>query len=505
MKNLKILLLFICSMALTNGYSNHYAGVNISYDYIGDSTGIAGEYRFTVKVFIDEGTGSLAGVTNFGIGAASSCAAVVGISLTRINPPPHLAAGNGGFIVPGRDFCHSKVGALRVYSMYIFAGNYVLSTPCADWRFYFVAPGRTGGVNNLVGGQVGNDDLYVHTTLNNLHGNNDSPETAYMENAKYFCVGSDARINPNHKEKDGDSLYFKFTPAHYSETIVASYNAGYSATSPITPLNTAILDPVNGLLRFKPTQMERDVIALTIEEWRKDTLGVYYLISESQRDFEIFITNSCDTMAVNWGPYGDTIPLISNLECGDSLISLKLSRSTHCQSIDSDGSDFKILTPNGDSLEISSVLKSCMDSYTDSINLVLSDTLSQNDTLYLISRKGSSQNSLFNSCGFESRVGDTLMFRVQNCLANNFGIDNSLAYSEWTVYPNPSKGLFQVKFKGMEGLKELSVYDVRGQLVLQHSSSNMEVEIDLTFLEPGIYFIQNRSTTNWSTKKLLVE
>lgn len=502
MKNFKIAFFFSIIFISNYGFSAHVGGGRITYDYIGDSTGVAGEYFIRLEIVRDQ-FGIQFGNLGRTINVKSSCTVDDSFIAQKINPPSHLDAGDGGFIIPGLDLCHATNALVKKYSLFIYEGTYILPSQCSDWEFSFTSGTRSIGIANF---NLSNQSMYCYSQLNNTFAENDLITTSYVENSKVFCVGSQARISPFFKEADGDSIRFKLSTPFDDQNQPIIYASGYSAGSPLSSSTGTILNPTNGLLRFTPTQNELVVVGITIEEWRKNNLGVYYKIGETVRDFQINLTNSCDTNNFNWNPFFDSISSPTILECGDSLIPIALTKSTFCGSLSANGSDFKLLKSNGDSLEIKSIRGNCTDKYSDSIQLVLNDTLSQNDTLYLISRVGQDQNSLFNSCGFESRVGDTLMFRVQNCgPLNNFALNGSLEQAEWEIYPNPSSGTIKLNFNRMLGVKQISIFNVQGQLVFQKTSSSLEMEVDLSSLKTGIYFIQNESDSHRYSKKLLVE
>lgn len=69
------------------------------------------------------------------------------------------------------------------------------------------------------------------------------------------------------------------------------------------------------------------------------------------------------------------------------------------------------------------------------------------------------------------------------------------------LYPNPTSGLFQIK--GLENMN-ISVFNTYGLLVASFRNLPGK-QINLTQLEPGIYFIEVFSHDNVITKKLVIE
>lgn len=112
----------------------------------------------------------------------------------------------------------------------------------------------------------------------------------------------------------GDSLSYELVEALVSLNYPASYNSGFSPTSPLTYLgspnaNLALpygfhLNPVTGDLQFRPTATsEIAVVVIEVKEWRKVN-GTMQVIGRTRRDMQFIIT-SCPSNAnpTLSGPY----------------------------------------------------------------------------------------------------------------------------------------------------------------------------------------------------------
>jgi len=75
---------------------------------------------------------------------------------------------------------------------------------------------------------------------------------------------------------------------------------------------------------------------------------------------------------------------------------------------------------------------------------------------------------------------------------------------EVTIYPNPSSGIFKLKYKGSStGFNYVNIYDISGRLVkridcpigyinsvnINDNTSEKEIQLDLKDLNEGIYII----------------
>ena len=85
-------------------------------------------------------------------------------------------------------------------------------------------------------------------------------------------------------------------------------------------------------------------------------------------------------------------------------------------------------------------------------------------------------------------------------------IDNTLN-AQFSLVPNPSKDLVNVKFSGIEENVEVSVFNVLGRQVLfQNAHQVMEIPLDISFLESGIYFVKVKGDKGqFESKKIIKE
>jgi len=78
--------------------------------------------------------------------------------------------------------------------------------------------------------------------------------------------------------------------------------------------------------------------------------------------------------------------------------------------------------------------------------------------------------------------------------------------NEFSIYPNPSQGIVNLKFSNTEK-KQIEVYSILGNSVYSETTSKGSVQLNLTDLNKGVYFIkisdQNGSTL--ITKKMILQ
>ncbi len=94
-----------------------------------------------------------------------------------------------------------------------------------------------------------------------------------------------------------------------------------------------------------------------------------------------------------------------------------------------------------------------------------------------------------------------------NILGTN-AIDNTQVYN-LSVYPNPSKGVFQIKTQYPDGLTRVTVNSVDGQSVKTyyfHSAAEMNnYSFDLSSLSSGLYFLNVENSHGTGVKRIILE
>lgn len=88
------------------------------------------------------------------------------------------------------------------------------------------------------------------------------------------------------------------------------------------------------------------------------------------------------------------------------------------------------------------------------------------------------------------------------------GVNDHTAFADFTVYPNPSSGLFTVNLSSNQDVK-MSLFDVRGRNVYAEVHSNNSVtfnkEVDFSSMAAGIYLLNVESGSKKATKKIIIQ
>lgn len=103
--------------------------------------------------------------------------------------------------------------------------------------------------------------------------------------------------------------------------------------------------------------------------------------------------------------------------------------------------------------------------------------------------------------GFDTSL---VIFDYDACV----GVDEAFRNSHFHIYPNPSSGLFNIESMGLEGETNLRVLDARGAEVYRESLHLVQQgylhEINLSFLEKGLYYISFMNNNFRYAEKIII-
>ena len=294
MRSLKTLVVFIISSLFLECFGSHISGAEISYRHISGQ-----QYEVELVLYRDMTPGT-AGIGNSAnILVTSSCFSPFNFSATRSNPPGSTPAGDGGVITPGFEECVAF--GIIAPSTHIFKGIVSLPSDCSDIVFSYSSCCRSGCIDNLENCAPyscnGNcpDATYVEASLNNLLGDNSTPEFV-NPGLKAFCTNNSYYWNLGGIESDGDSVFYSLVDPRQSTNGILAFAPGFSANHPFTTApgsNGVTIDGQAGQLIFTTGNIqETSVLVLEAEEWRKIS-GVWTRVGTSLRDIQISIVATC--------------------------------------------------------------------------------------------------------------------------------------------------------------------------------------------------------------------
>ena len=445
MKKILSTLLLLLSFV---GFGSHYAGGDIQYRYIGDSTGITNHYKVILRLYRDaSGIGMPATTT---VTVSSSCYANINI--------PMIQQAGSGLVAPTLFDCVTPNSAgTRTLEIYTYKGFVILPGVCTNFKFWWSDCCRPGGITNIFAsnGNFGNDGFFFDADLNNTLGNNSSP-IFVSEPVRAFCVNKTFNWAQTSVEYDNDSIHYELINCRegvYPTQTNIPFDAGYTATQPVTSTFFNI-NPKTGTINFLPTTQEIDVLSVKITEYRFDSLfTIWYPVGSSSRDMMISISANCSPTATQGvildynfpGQYIDSITMLPAVDynCGDSLVELNFLIKIDCESIADDGSDFRLTNPLGQPIPIKRLSATCdINNETKQITVHLFKPLLVNGRYFLYSKTGNDGNTLNNKCGFPMEEFDTLVLVVDDCFEPVWDFENVTVINdnhtmlEWSIDTN---------------------------------------------------------------------
>lgn len=105
-------------------------------------------------------------------------------------------------------------------------------------------------------------------------------------------------------------------------------------------------------------------------------------------------------------------------------------------------------------------------------------------------------------------VNDTCSSRVDYITTHYFvntltGIDDPNPNLVFTISPNPTDGIFNVKSAITP--EKISVADISGRIILEVCNTSNTSTLDLTTFPPGIYFVRVYSGENSSVQRIILK
>ncbi len=139
----------------------------------------------------------------------------------------------------------------------------------------------------------------------------------------------------------------------------------------------------------------------------------------------------------------------------------------------------------------------------DTLSLYANDTaeFTLNDNEYKILAEERFSQNVYIDCGQYSETDDVKTDTLKVKYSET-GIENTDDVL-FEIYPNPSKGILNLKTKAANGF-EFSILNSTGQLVFKAKSNSAENVFNVKHIEPGLYFLQFKTESGFSSKSTLV-
>lgn len=297
MMKFSIRLFFLsCLLFLSQWVSaSHFMGVDVTYECLGPCT-----YRIYFSIYLDcLGAATTTPIsiatgptptTAFVTGLPGGCVvqplgAWIGVSAEDVTP-----------ICPGSvTSCTSATStALGVVGYTWYQDYNICPSTCTSFQINWGSCCRNYAITSGAGG----DGIYTQSTTitPNLTPCNSSPSFG-DDPVPYICAGQAFTFSQGAFDVDGDSLVYSLGPCFASANQLVTYNAGYSATSPLGPGWNVSINSNTGIISVSPTPggggPAVGVLCVYVQEWRIINC-VPTLIGTVSRDMQ-FTVIQCTT------------------------------------------------------------------------------------------------------------------------------------------------------------------------------------------------------------------
>ena len=429
--------------------ASHILGGDIQYKYVGDSTGVTGQYRIKLVIYREQSGVGLGTAQTVTINAPS-CNLTTNVTCS-LSQPEFGAATLGAYdCIP-----QGTSGSYFSPMVNIYIGYVTLTQTCNDYVMYWQSCCRPFGVTGIANSSGAG--FYFEAELNNTLGYNSAP-TFISIPLSYICTGGYINYLQNAYEKDGDSINYELIPAREfawgNGGVSVGYAAGFTYLQPIhtDPAGPFTLNTQTGNITFIANTQETSVIAIRVNEYRFDSTYLFWeKVGSSNREIQVSVAANCNPIVNQGVKLDQNAPGVTlrpdgkqqvDYKCLDSTVMLYFTLSVECVSISPDGSDFRLTAPNGQPIPIDKLIPfPNVNGETDSIRVKLFKPLSMNGEYYLYSKVGNDGNTLLNKCGKAMDEFDTIVLLVNDCVnldmqLTNVSIDeDKRPHIYWSIDP----------------------------------------------------------------------
>jgi len=181
---------------------------------------------------------------------------------------------------------------------------------------------------------------------------------------------------------------------------------------------------------------------------------VWTVLPTSPEGWEFIPDASCAGSAFNGFASIDTSSFwpVVEANCYTTTIGLKVGDGELvCNTIDPNGSEIRLYTPQGTLLQTRTVSTNCVNGRTDSLTIELAEQFLFNGDHYLVVRNGIDGDGLMGECGTGAFAFDTIIVRLGDCYQYNEQLDmlnvsvnrdNGSSTLTWSKPPNFDPNFF---------------------------------------------------------------
>ncbi len=377
------------------------AGGEIGYRCLG-----ANRVEITIGLFSDCGATGQQVYTSVDVNFSSNSCGWLGVQTLPLINGGGVEVSTGPYPVCGVSSCQG--GTAYGIRKYVYQGVLQLQGACTDWLVSCELLNRNTVVTSLVSPQ--DYSLHLEAGFDNQNFPNDSSTVFANPAVLLSCVNDGLFYDPLYTDAAADSVRALLIPSQGipgpgQPLTNVPYAIGYSPSLPFQTTAGFQFDPVSGIFSGQPAIQEGATVACRFERYRNGSLAGYVV-----REVQVLIALTCNR------PPALSTATIDTMNCGDTSLVLHFAMPLRCNSVATDGSDFRLLGPDGQPLPIiGATAINCSNGLFTDLDLQLFQPLITNGNLRLWCKTGSDANTLLNSCGDAQGEGDTLFITLSDC------------------------------------------------------------------------------------------
>ncbi len=492
--------------------ASHILGGDIRIEYIGDSTNTPKHYRVYVNLY-RRFTGGASLPSSIPVKIDAPCFSNTTINLARFIPSGSVPAGDGGFFPFFNECASVTSGNFYKVSVHSYKMDIILGGNC-QYKFSAEQSGRTFSSNlNPYSG-----NFYIEALLNVGPWTNSSPK--FEEYPRFYhCLNQNVNANFSVRDDEGDSIYYTRAVPQGTSGFIYSYQPAYSKDQFLTTVGGVSFDSLTGQMAFQPNAVGRYVAKVKVREYRFDTISnTWNFLSTISNDLTYYIESSCDSLVKTGMMLKDSTGFdTSNVfYCSDTTIDLRIDRPYLIRSLAANGSDFSVRGISGKPYTVvgASFLYLVNSEYGTGVRLYIQDSITQSDTLIIKMKAGTDTNSLYNHCGFEFSIADSVMITALDT-CTKVSQPSALTESELQklieIYPNPASDKLNLKLSSLlsGSITKLYFTDVTGKVMLELNADQLDYPnnvITTSSMPKGVYsMVINFGDTQSYSQKFFIQ
>ncbi len=407
---------------------------------------------------------------------------------------------------------------IEVYTFEGLVDLNVVPIACCNVALSISINGRNTSLSTIIA-----ENFYTECIINRCVSTCNSSPTFSNDAFAQVCSGVDFIYQASPIDPDGDSLSYKLVSCMKDRGVPVTYVLPFNGSYPLPYFgapnpNAAYpaglhLNPINGEISFRPLGSFVANLVLEVTQWQLIN-GIYTNVGVINRDIQ-FQTSNC---------LYNKIPLLIAYKDGikqTSLAFYALAGKQFC--IDIVANDQELLTNTPPVLADTTDLKWSNPGSTDTT--MINATFTRNYILATRGKDGPKADS-FKFCWtppfsairkqpHSFTVTGTDRFcpikayaiRGVNITVGQFPLSTTNIENEsFSIYPNPAKNSIFINLKnGFNTHSNISITDVLGKEIYQLNAVNAELEIDISKLMNGIYFVKLSDEKGIFTQKFIKE